>query len=130
MLGAEIWRKHHKPRSTAPKTDRLDWAREKAAQWLDDAQKALLQQSEETEESTDESVIKLKVDDNWSIRALWTGRVKELLVSAGVNLSPMTSSSYRYQVAGPAQSGSGAGFEKRWKGSVGVEVAYSSRSSL
>jgi mitochondrial distribution and morphology protein 10 len=74
----------------------------------------------------DESVIKLRVDDNWNIRALWTGRIKQLLVSAGVNLAPTSSSSYRYQVAGPGLGGSGAGFEKRWKGSVGVEIAYSS----
>jgi mitochondrial distribution and morphology protein 10 len=124
VLGAEIWRQHHKPRSTTPSSDGLDWARDKAAQWLDDAQKLIRQQKEE--QRCDESVIRLRVDDNWNIRALWTGRVKELLVSAGVNLAPTSSSSYRYQMTGSGFGSGGAGLEKKWKGSVGVEVAYSS----
>lgn len=125
VLGAEIWRKHRNPLSTAPSADSLDWASKKAAQWLNDAQKRLLQESEERNERISESVIKLKVDDNWNIRALWSGRVKELLVSAGVSLAPTSFSSYRHQVAAPSVNG-GGGLEKRWKGSVGVEVAYSS----
>jgi mitochondrial distribution and morphology protein 10 len=125
VLGAEIWRQHHKPRSTMPNSDGLDWARDKAAQWLDESQKLLRQQSEE-QQRCEESVIKLRVDDNWNIRALWTGRVKELLVSAGVNLAPTSSSSYRYQMTGSGLNSGGAGLEKKWKGGVGVEVAYSS----
>lgn len=125
VLGAEIWRQHHKPRSTSHPSDGLDWARKKAARWLDDAQKLLLRQEEEGAEKFEESVIKLRVDENWNIRALWTGKVKELLVSAGVNLSPTSMSSYKYQMPGSGVGG-GAGSEKRWKGSIGVEVAYSS----
>lgn len=125
VLGAEIWRQHYRPRSTVPSSDGLDWARDKAAQWLDDAQK-LLRQKNEDEEQLDESVIRLRVDDSWNIRALWTGRVKELLVSAGVNLAPTSPSSYRYQMIGSGLGSGGAGLEKRWRGSVGVEVAYSS----
>lgn len=125
VLGAEIWRQHHKPRSTTTSSDGLDWARDKAAQWLDDAEKLLLRQRRDEEEKPEESVIRLRVDDNWNIRALWTGRVKELLLSAGVNLSPSSTSSYRYQMAGSGASGSGTGLEKRWKGSIGLEVAYS-----
>ena len=125
VLGAEIWRQHRKPRSTIPNSDGLDWARDKAAQWLDDAQKLLRQQSQE-QQRCDESVIKLRVDDNWNIRALWTGRVKDLLVTAGVSLVPTSSSSYRYQMTGSGLGSGGAGLEKKWKGSVGVEVAYSS----
>lgn len=125
MLGAEIWRQHRKSSSARPSPDGLDWARDKAAQWLDHAQKSLLRQRQE-DENSEESVIRLRVDDNWNIRALWTGRVKELLVSAGVNLTPTATSDYKYQVAGPALSGGGAELEKRWRGSVGVEVAYSS----
>jgi mitochondrial distribution and morphology protein 10 len=126
VLGAEIWRQHHKPKSTMANPDALNWARDKAAQWLDAAQTLLLLQRSEEEEKLDESVIRLRIDDSWNIRALWTGRVKDLLISAGVNLSPISTSHYRYQMAGSGVSGGGAGFEKRWKGSVGVEVAYSS----
>lgn len=127
VLGAEIWPRHHKLRSPTPNNpDGLDWAREKAARWLDETQKLLLHQKEEMDDRKDESVIKLRVDDNWNIRALWTGRVKELLVSAGVSLAPTSSSTYRYQMTGPGVSGGGAGIDKRWKGSVGVEIAYSS----
>jgi len=125
VLGAEIWRQHHKPRSAMPNSDGLDWARDKAAQWLDEPEK-LLREKREEEEKREESVIRLRVDDNWNIRALWTGRAKQLLISAGVNLAPTSTSSYRHQMAGPGVSGGGAGLEKRWKGSVGVEVAYSS----
>jgi mitochondrial distribution and morphology protein 10 len=126
VLGAEIWRQHHRPRSAISNSDGLEWAREKAAQWLNDTQKLLLRQKKEEEQKPEESVIRLTVDDNWNIRALWTGRVKELLVSTGVNLSPTSTSSYRYQMAGSGVSGGGAGIDKRWKGSVGVEIAYSS----
>lgn len=126
VLGAEIWRQHPKPQDPSPNQDGLDWAREKAAEWLNDAEKVLLRQQKEEKRKPEESVIKLRVDDNWNIRVLWTGRVKALLVSAGVNLTPASTSNYRSQMAGPGASGSGAGFEKKWKGSVGVEVAYSS----
>jgi mitochondrial distribution and morphology protein 10 len=125
VLGAEIWRKHRRSQNTTPSPDGLDWATEKAAQWLTDAQRLLLRQKTE-EERSDENAIKVRVDDNWNIRALWTGRVKALLVSAGVSLSPTSTSSSKYQMTGPGVSGGGAGFEKRWKGSVGIEVAYSS----
>ena len=108
------------------KSDGLDWATDKAAQWLDDAQKLLFHQKKDKEEKFDESVIRLRVDDNWNFRALWTGRVKELLVSAGFNLAPTSPSSHRYQIAGSGLGSGGTGLEKRWKGSVGVEVAYSS----
>ncbi len=106
-------------------SDGLDWATEKAAQWLDDAQK-LLRQKKDKEERVDESVIRLRVDDNWNFRALWTGRIKELLVSAGVNIAPTSTSTHRQQMAGSGLVSGGTGLDKRWKGSVGVEVAYSS----
>ncbi|KAF7502629.1 hypothetical protein GJ744_005423 [Endocarpon pusillum] len=126
VLGAEIWRQHHRPRITIGKSDGLDWATDKAAQWLEDEQKLLLRQRKEKQEELEESVIRLRVDDNWNFRALWTGRVKELLVSAGVNIAPTATSSQRYQMAGSGLGSGGTGLEKRWKGSVGVEVAYSS----
>lgn len=35
-----------------------------------------------------DSVIKIRVDQSWNFRILWEGRVKELLVTAGVSLGP------------------------------------------
>jgi mitochondrial distribution and morphology protein 10 len=125
VLGAEIWRRRRKrlPKAgTDP--DPLAWARDKAAEWLTDAQRALEREKVDREE---ENVIKLRIDDGWNIRALWTGRVKQLLVSAGVSVAPASSTSYRYQVSGVGGGTvTGGGMEKRWKGSVGIEVAYSS----
>jgi mitochondrial distribution and morphology protein 10 len=126
VLGAELWRQHRKPSHGSANPDGLDWAREKAAQWMDGPQKLLSRMQDEDAQALEESVVKLRIDDNWSMRALWTGRVKELLVSAGVGLAPTTGTSTRFQAAGAAVGGGGPGLEKRWRGSVGVEVAYSS----
>ena len=125
VLGAEIWRRRRKrPSKGDSDSDPIAWARDKAAEWLTDAQRALEREKVDREE---ENVIKLRIDDGWNIRALWTGRVKQLLVSAGVNVSPASSTSYRYQMSGlGGGSASGGGIEKRWKGSVGIEIAYSS----
>lgn len=66
----------------------------------------------------DETVIKMRLDDNLNVKLLWTGRVKDLLISAGVSVSPVT-------------PGRGApvideeGRMKRWTGRVGVSLAYS-----
>ena len=125
VLGAEIWRRRRKRLAkTGTDPDPLAWARDKAAEWLTDAQRAL---EREKVDRGEENVIKLRIDDGWNIRALWTGRVKQLLVSAGVSVAPASSTSYRYQVSGPDGGAiAGGGMEKRWKGSVGIEVAYSS----
>ena len=125
VLGAEIWRRRRKrPAKTGTDPDPLAWARDKAAEWLTDAQRALEREKVDREE---ENVIKLRIDDGWNVRALWTGRVKQLLVSAGVSVAPASSTSYRYQVSGSDGGAiTGGGMEKRWKGSVGIEVAYSS----
>jgi mitochondrial distribution and morphology protein 10 len=125
VLGAEIWRRRRKrPANTETDPDPLAWARDKAAEWLTDAQRALEREKVDREE---ENVIKLRIDDGWNIRALWTGRVKQLLVSAGVSVAPASSTSYRYQVSSMDGGAiAGGGMEKRWKGSVGIEVAYSS----
>jgi distribution and morphology protein 10 len=124
VLGAEIWRRRRKPPKAGTDPDPLAWARDKAAEWLTDAQRALEREKVDREE---ENVIKLRFDDGWNIRALWTGRVKQLLVSAGVTVAPTSSTSYRYQVSGVGGGTiAGGGMEKRWKGSVGIEVAYSS----
>ncbi len=125
VLGAEIWRRRRRRASKSDTaSDPMAWARDKAAEWLSEAQRASEPERVDREE---ENVIKLRVDDGWNIRALWTGRVKQLLVSAGFSVAPISSTSYRYQMSGPGGSSMrGVGMEKRWTGSVGIEVAYSS----
>ena len=125
VLGAEIWRRRRKrPSKAEADSDPIAWARDKAAEWLTEAQRALEREKVDREE---ENVIKLRIDDRWNIRALWTGRVKQLLVSAGVTVSPVSSASYRYQMSNLGGGNmAGGGMERRWKGSVGIEVAYSS----
>jgi distribution and morphology protein 10 len=78
-------------------------------------------------EATD-SVIKLRIDQSWNLRLLWEGRVKELLVSAGVGLGPGSFSLSPNVSSGGAGSGStqsGGGAPSYWRG-VGVSVMYSS----
>jgi mitochondrial distribution and morphology protein 10 len=125
VLGAEIWRRRRKgPLKPDTQSDPVAWARDKAAEWLTDAQRALQRGKVDREE---ENVINLRIDDGWNIRALWTGRVKQLLVSAGVSMAPTSSTSYRYQLSGLGGGNvAGGGLEKRWRGSVGIEIAYSS----
>jgi distribution and morphology protein 10 len=125
VLGAEIWRRRRKrPSKSDTDSDPVAWARHKAAEWLTEAQLALEREKVDREE---ENVINLRIDDGWNIRALWTGRVKQLLVSAGVSMAPASSTSYRYQMSGLGGGNvTGGGFEKRWRGSVGIEIAYSS----
>lgn len=54
-----------------------------------------------------ESVLKIRVDQSWNVRLLWEGRVKELLVSAGVGLGPSSfSSPSRAANSTPAGAGS------------------------
>lgn len=84
-------------------------------------------ESEEKEEEANGSVLKIRVDQSWNVRLLWEGRVKELLVSAGVGLGPgsfSSASSGPGAAAAGAQS-SGGGGPSYWRG-VGVSVLYSS----
>ena len=80
-----------------------------------------------SEEEANGSVLKIRVDQSWNVRLLWEGRVKELLVSAGVGLGPgsfSSASSGPGAAAAGAQS-SGGGGPSYWRG-VGVSVLYSS----
>ena len=85
-----------------------------------------------------ESVIKIRVDQSWNVRLLWEGRVRELLVSAGVGLGPGSSSSELPSLAGSSNSSfssggqsagggsaAGGGAASYWR-SLGVSVLYSS----
>lgn len=105
MVGAEIWRGR-----TTRGDETVVWARDKLQDWFTPDEQAL---KEERVEREDENVLKVRVDDAWNLKALWTGRVKALLVSAGVGVSPV------------AKRGVEGDSVQRWTGNVGVSVAYS-----
>jgi mitochondrial distribution and morphology protein 10 len=109
VLGAEIWRGSRGSRIPSIE-DPNYWAKEKLRGWFSPEELAL---KEERFERHDENVLNVRVDDGWNFRALWTGRVKALLVSAGVSVTPTT------------HKGSGVESQRLWKGSFGMSVAYS-----
>jgi distribution and morphology protein 10 len=98
---------------------------------------------EEDEEAEGDSVVKVRVDQSWNVRVLWEGRVKSLLVTAGVSLGPGTFSSLASGPSSPTlessssptlaaessqSAGGGAAPSSKpsyWRG-VGVSVLYSS----
>lgn len=150
VAGCELWRKSRRIRPSREEADDgLEWARQKMKTW--DAPAVMTPMSpaptvlpeslppppppaakEETE-----SVIKIRVDQSWNVRILWEGKVKELLVSAGVGLGPGSFSSvqqsssppspkYTPGTSGGGQSGGGGSpGSSYWRG-VGVSVLYSS----
>ena len=166
VAGCEIWRRsskhasshdhHHRTRPGAP--DNLEWARRKMGlapghghvHVHDSAAVVPLsgdsssphyhpaQAEEASAEQNTDSVLKLRVDQSWNIRLLWEGRVKHLLVSAGVGLGPCARSSIHggsgsaSGASGASAGASGAGGETSggrsgygWTG-VGVSIGYSS----
>lgn len=111
VLGLELWRRK---RQRKEELDPLSWAKLRTESWFDEAEANLKAVRKEREE---ENVIKLRVDDGWNIRALWSGRVKELLISVGASISPVKSVS----LLSPQTT-----IEmRRWNGTLGVEIAYS-----
>ncbi|KAL6237251.1 hypothetical protein BDW75DRAFT_89420 [Aspergillus navahoensis] len=127
VAGFEFWRQSRK---TAPvEDDGLEWARHKARIWDIPASPSapeILPPSKY--EETQESVLKLRVDQYWNVRLLWEGRVKELLVSAGVGLGPSSFSPSSYanaQATTGVQGVVGGPPASYWRG-VGVSVSYSS----
>lgn len=143
VAGCELWRRAKK--SFSPADDDLEWARRKmrlhdfSASLTGSAPASPLlsdpvnPESEPTSKSAtgdgeaDDSVIKLRIDQSWNVRLLWEGRIKELLVSAGVGLGPGSFSlspsvSSASSGGGSVQSGGGPSY---WRG-VGVSVMYSS----
>lgn len=147
VAGCEIWRKS--PRTEPVEVDDgLEWARRKMGIVKDLATEKISSlsssnSSQAVEEDEGDSVIKIRVDQSWNVRLLWEGRVKSLLVTAGVSLGPgsftalsgspssPTSSSAPVAAAGAGSSqssGGGAAPTSRpsyWQG-VGVSILYSS----
>ncbi|EED22885.1 mitochondrial protein [Talaromyces stipitatus ATCC 10500] len=138
VAGCEIWRKS--PRTQpAEADDGLDWARRKMGIVKERAAEKIsaLSSSSSTpqavEESEGDSVVKIRVDQSWNVRLLWEGRVKSLLVTAGVSLGPGTFTALSSGPASPTSSSApvamaGAPPTSRpsyWQG-VGVSILYSS----
>ncbi|CAG8295660.1 unnamed protein product [Penicillium nalgiovense] len=142
VAGCELWRRTKK--SDSSNGEDLEWARRKmrmhdfgvslpgspASPLLEDPARpeGPVSSNAHTEAETSDSVIKLRIDQSWNVRLLWEGRVKELLVSAGVGLGPgsfsLSPSVSSASGSGSAQSGGGPGMSY-WRG-VGVSVLYSS----
>lgn len=143
VAGCELWRQSKNPSS--PSHDDLEWARRKVRMHdfsvslpgspaspllADPAQpEGPVGSNAHGEAETSDSVIKLRIDQSWNVRLLWEGRVKELLVSAGVGLGPgsfsLSPSASSVSATGSAQSGGGGPGMSYWRG-VGVSVLYSS----
>ncbi|OOQ85515.1 Mitochondrial distribution and morphology protein 10 [Penicillium brasilianum] len=144
VAGCELWRRAAK--STSPTDDGLEWARRKMR--LHDFSAPLpgspplspllsdpvqpepaIKSDANSEGEASDSVIKLRIDQSWNVRLLWEGRVKELLVSAGVGLGPgsfsLAPNVSSAAGSGSAQSGGGGPGTSYWRG-VGVSVMYSS----
>jgi distribution and morphology protein 10 len=141
VAGCELWRQTKK--STSGDDDGLEWARRKmrlhdisaslpgspvSSPLVEDParpESPITEKNGEAEVS--DSVIKLRIDQSWNVRLLWEGRVKELLVSAGVGLGPgsFSPSPSSASASGSAQSGGGGAGMSFWRG-VGVSVLYSS----
>ncbi|KAL4901651.1 hypothetical protein BDW74DRAFT_159870 [Aspergillus multicolor] len=119
VAGFELWRQPKK--TTLVDDDGLEWARRKTRIWDTPVSPPMPEIPPSREEDeTQESVLKVRIDQSWNVRLLWEGRVKELLVSAGVGLGP---SSFSPATAGA--QGSGGSPASYWRG-VGVSVSYSS----
>lgn len=144
VAGCELWRRARK--STSPADDGLEWARRKmrlhdfsaplpgsppSSPLLSDPvqPESAIKANESNQGEASDSVIKIRIDQSWNVRLLWEGRVKELLVSAGVGLGPgsfsLAPNVSSAAGSGSAQSGGGGPGTSYWRG-VGVSVMYSS----
>lgn len=128
MVGGELWHPRRRSIPSASDSDSEDpifWARTKTKDWFSPGEQALKDERLQREE---ENVLKFRVDDSWNVRAMWTGRVKSLLLSAGVGVAPVVRNGLVATRAGTGngvrEADSEAG-RKRWTGSVGVSIAYS-----
>ncbi|KAI1620040.1 hypothetical protein EDD37DRAFT_641705 [Exophiala viscosa] len=125
VVGGELWRRG-RTATTTDQSDNITWARTRTQDWFTRAERDLKEQRVQREE---ENVLKFRFDDGWNVKALWTGRVKSLLVSAGVSVSPIVRNASAPislgSVVARSSDGDGGVSIKRWTGSVGVSVAYS-----
>jgi distribution and morphology protein 10 len=130
VAGCELWRKRRKSSHPPIDDDGLEWARRKMRMADPTAFPPVDPPTTYNVAEENESVLKIRVDQSWNVRLLWEGRVKELLVSAGVGLGPSSFSSSSWAAsstaAGGGQSGGGGVSGKSYWHGVGVSVSYSS----
>ncbi|KAI5302468.1 hypothetical protein KEM56_000673, partial [Ascosphaera pollenicola] len=103
VAGCEIWRRNKKRRREREAGD-LDWARKKLGLPLlhpelndddhdggdEDSGANRLARQRYNSSAPNDSVVKVRMDQSCNVRVLWEGKFKELLVSAGVSLGPMS----------------------------------------
>ena len=151
VAGCELWQKA-KRAIPPPQDDVLEWARRKmglannsrnfassaplAANVSPTLPAGAVRDSHDvptfpTEQEQNESVIKVCMDQSWNVRLLWEGRIKELLITAGVAVGPGSFSSLSprpssplYTSGGQSAGGVSSG-SSYWRG-VGVSILYSS----
>lgn len=143
VAGCEFWRKSRRT-PPPPEDDGLEWARRKmgisSISSSNDNPANTGDGSPPSSKEEGDSVVKIRVDQSWNVRILWEGRVKALLVTAGVSLGPgsfsaLSSTPPSPSFAGSSSSGGGGGQSaggggapsrsSYWRG-VGVSVLYSS----
>lgn len=144
VAGCELWRRNTK--QTLEDDDGLEWARQKmrlhdfsapgvsgsgSTSPLDHARpesSPFHSEEEPTDAEAGDSVVKIRVDQSWNVRILWEGRIKELLVSAGVGLGPGSTSSSASASAslGSGSGQSGGGPRTPFVGTIGLSISYSS----
>ncbi|RWR00141.1 mitochondrial distribution and morphology protein 10 [Paecilomyces variotii] len=137
VAGCELWRRTRRV-PPPPEDDGLEWARPPVAVMSPTLSGATVMPDDQSpphsQEEETESVVKIRVDQSWNVRILWEGRVKDLLVSAGVGLGPGSfsispstppSPSYAGGSASGQSAGGGAPGMSYWRG-VGVSVLYAS----
>ena len=133
VLGAEIWRGRGRGRQTKSKSatlngdgtvivaDDLDWTNDLLQGWFTPEEQAL---KDERLDRKNENVVKLRIDDSFSMGALWTGRIKGLLVNAGVSVSPITTGKSLLGRQN-AMVLDADGRRKRFTGKFGLSITYS-----
>lgn len=123
VAGCELWRRRKRAQHrVSGEKDDLAWAKRKMgllptspAPVTSGSGKSIVTPGSPSKYAQEtDSVLKLRVDQSLNVRLLWEGRVKDLLVSAGVGLGPSSLSS-------SSSTGSAA---YGWTG-VGISVLYS-----
>lgn len=102
-------------------TDRSDpllWAKRRLA-----GLPPLASASTSTSDAPTDSVLKVRVDQSCNLRLVWEGRVKHLLVEAGLTMGGKGKGGALTNSSGEGGAGGLAGYG--WKG-IGLSVAYSS----
>lgn len=161
VAGCEIWRRNKNRRRREREDDDLDWARKKLGLPLlhpelddDDGNNDGHEEGRSgggngalttamggirpsyNSSSPNDSVVKVRIDQSYNVRVLWEGKFKELLVSAGVSLGPLSGAGMLDPRGVSANGGMGMGMgmggvgrhDSRGYGltGIGMSILYSS----